>query len=151
MGTYFRYAIPLLMFGTLLSNAYGSENLIPPDDLVKEAGIACIGIAQKYSSESRRFNPDDMKEFILEQTNDCMTFLSYSIFKPNTSSVILEKIESDYGRFTPEVSDEEIKFRDDFHKKIISGARKAAIDKKFRDEMVTLGGFAISSPSHRNF
>ncbi|ECZ9313149.1 hypothetical protein A3T98_12795 [Salmonella enterica subsp. enterica serovar Newport] len=151
MNTHLRYVIPLLVFGVFLSNTYGSESLMPPDDVAKEAGIACIGLAQKYSAESRRFNPDDMKEFIAEQTKDCMNFLSYSIFKPNTSGVILEKIESDYGRFTPDVSDEEIKFRDDFHKNIISGAQKAAVDKKFRDEMVTLGGFAISSPSHRNF
>ncbi|HAX5280150.1 TPA: hypothetical protein J1579_004154 [Escherichia coli] len=149
--SYIRYAIPIVSSWLFLASAYGEEGLIPPDHVTKEAEIACIGLAQKYASESRRFNPDDMKKFVMEQTNDCRVFLSYSIFKPNTASIILDKIESDYGRFTPDVSEEEAKFRDYFHKNIMSGAQKAAKDKAFRDEMVTLGGFAIASPSHRNF
>ena len=145
------YVIPFILFGSFLSSVHGSESLVPPDDLAKEAGMACIGLAQKYSAESRRFSPDDMKEFIMAQTKDCTLLLSYSIFTPKTAGVVLDKIESDYGRFIPDVSEEEFKFRNDFHRNIISGAQKAAKDKNFRDEMVTLGGFAVASPSHRNF
>ncbi|MCW6525284.1 hypothetical protein NFB71_02460 [Yersinia ruckeri] len=151
MKTCIRFIIPLLVSGAFLSSASGSDNLIPSDELTKEAGMACIGLAQKHSAESRRFNPDDMKEFIIEQTNDCRVLLSYSMFKPKTAGVILDKIESDYGRFSPDVSGEEIKFRNDFHKNIMLGVQKAANDKDFRDEMVTLGGFAVASPAHRNF
>lgn len=145
------HAISIAAYWFLLTSAHGEDGLIPPDTVTKEAELACIGLSQKYSSESRRFNPDDMKEFIMEQASDCRIFLSYSIFNPKTAGVVLDKIESDYGRFTPDVSDEEAKFREYFHKNIMAGAKKAAKDKDFRDEMVTLGGFAIASPSHRNF
>ncbi|EKS7812780.1 hypothetical protein ACOGYR_001691 [Edwardsiella piscicida] len=151
MNIHSKIIITLLYSWVAMSHAKASDAIIPPDSIAKEAGITCIGLAQKYSSESRRFNPEDMKEFIMSQTKDCMVFLSYSIFKPNTADIILNKIESDYGRFTPDVSTEEIKFRDYFHKNIISGAKKAARDKNFREEMLTLGGLAISSPEHRNF
>ncbi|QLO47405.1 hypothetical protein HV216_10165 [Enterobacter cloacae] len=151
MNRCIRYACPLLISFAFLSNSYGAESLTPPDDLAKEAGMACIGLAQKYSGESRRFNPEEMKEFIMEQVNDCRSLLTYTMFKPDTATVVLEKIESDYGRFTPDVSEEEAKFRNYFHKNIISGAQKASKDKNFRDEMVTLGGFTVASPSHRNF
>ncbi|WP_096978837.1 hypothetical protein [Escherichia coli] len=135
----------------LLLIAHANANdLVPPDSMTKEAGMACVGLAQKYASESRRFNPEEMKAFITEQTNDCRILLVYSMFKPKTAGVVLDKIESDYGRFLPDAS-EEAKFRDNFHKNIIAGAQRAARDKDFREEMVTLGGFAVSSPAHRNF
>ncbi|MBJ9257304.1 hypothetical protein I5495_08160 [Citrobacter amalonaticus] len=146
-----RYVIPVMASLVFLTSVHGEDILTPPDTVTKESEMVCIGLAQKYSSESRRFNPEDMKEFIIEQANDCRVLLSYLIFKPKAAPVILDKIESDYGRFTPDVSEEEVKFRDYFHKNIITGAQKAANDKDFRDEMVTLGGLAVASPSHRNF
>ncbi|MDU3925891.1 MAG: hypothetical protein E7H06_02245 [Enterobacter asburiae] len=147
-----RFIVPLLVSGALVTNSFGASNPLPPDSLTKEAGVACLGLVQRYSAESRRYNHDDMKKFITEQADDCKTLLSYSIFSPDKASSTLEKIESSYGlRATPYASEEEIRFRDNFHKNIISGAQKAANDEKFRYEMISLGGFILASPSSRNF
>ncbi|WP_340674026.1 hypothetical protein, partial [Enterobacter asburiae] len=59
---------------------------------------------------------------------------------------------NNYGlRAIPYASEEEIRFRDNFHKNILFGAQKAANDEKFRYEMISLGGFILASPSSRNF
>lgn len=147
-----RFIVPLLVSGTLVTNSFGVGTPLPPDSLTKEAGMACLGLVQRYSAESRRYNHDDMKKFITEQADDCKALLSYTILSSDKASSILDKIESNYGlRAIPYASEEEIRFRDNFHKNILFGAQKAANDEKFRYEMISLGGFILASPSSRNF
>ncbi|WP_241178969.1 hypothetical protein, partial [Enterobacter asburiae] len=95
-----RFIVPLLVSGTLVTNSFGVGTPLPPDSLTKEAGMACLGLVQRYSAESRRYNHDDMKKFITEQADDCKALLSYTILSPDKASSILDKIESNLKWFT---------------------------------------------------
>lgn len=142
--------IPLLILSIIASPACYSSAKYPPNNLVSESSLACIGMAQTYGSESRRFDHDAVISFMSSQVDDCVQALSWLRFDSEAGKEIISKINSDWNRTDVGSSDDESRFYVEFHNKIMSGASRAASDDNFLKEMVSLGQFYSSSKNHSN-
>ncbi|EPL4123865.1 hypothetical protein MWS69_002680 [Citrobacter amalonaticus] len=117
----------------------------PSNDIVKESAFACVGMAQKYGSDGRRFAPEGVKEFISSQVDDCVRLLSFSMVNKNTGKDIRDEIESKWATTYYDVTEDEYNFYGEFHRNIMTGSQRAAEDHGYLDEMVLFGKSAANS------
>lgn len=111
----------------------------PSNDIVKESAFACVGLAQKYGSDGRRFAPEGVKAFISSQVDDCVRLLSFSMVNKNAGKDIRDDIERKWATTYYDVTDDEYSFYGEFHRNIMTEAQKAAEDHDYLNEMVLFG------------
>lgn len=116
----------------------------PSNDIVKESAFACVGMAQKYGSDGRRFDYENVKNFISSQVDDCVRLLSFSLVDKTTGKDILDEVENEWTTTYYDVTDEEYSFYGEFHRNLMSGAQKAAEDHDYLNEMVLFGKSAAN-------
>lgn len=126
----------------LASAAYSLPNYasqLPPDALVSDSAFACLGMADRYSEDGRRFDFDQTKAFISGQIDDCVSLLSWSRHSPSKAREIKEKIESEWNRTHFEVSEEQYNFYSTFHQQIMNGITEAVSNPQYLKEMTNSG------------
>lgn len=116
----------------------------PSNDIVKESAFACVGMAQKYGVDGRRFDYENVKAFMSSQVDDCVRLLSFSIVNKSTGKDIRDDIENEWATTYYDVADDEYSFYREFHMKLMTAAQKAAEDHDYLKEMVLFGKSAAN-------
>lgn len=126
----------------LTTAAYSLPNYasqLPPDALVSDSAFACLGMAERYSADGRRFDFAQTKAFISSQVDDCVSLLSWSRHAPNKAREVKEKMESEWNRTHFEVSEDQYNFYSTFHRQIMNGINESVSNAQFLKEMTNSG------------
>lgn len=128
----------VLVLSAILNPAYSADSH-PSDKLVLYSAYACVGLADKYGQEGRRFDYEQTKTFISDEVDNCVQVLSWSQFNPTTGRAMRDKFDSDWNRTGMNIGDDQYLFYSNFHRNMMNGAIKAAINEEFREKMYELG------------